>query len=276
MKRSIFKLLPVAALLIGIALMLYPSISEYINSIHQSKAIQSYNEIASDLDYEKRKELFAIAEDYNKRLAETADAFYHPELVSGYYNALDITGTGIMGYLTVNKINIELPIYHTVDENVLQIAVGHLPGSSLPVGGTGTHSVLSGHRGLPSAKLFSDLDKMEIGDTFTITILSEMFTYQVDQITVVKPYDVDDLKIDPSEDYCTLFTCTPYGINTHRLLVRGRRVANDEDAPVLYVANEAFKITPFIVTPIVAAPMLIVLFICMLISVHRQKKRNKK
>lgn len=276
MKRGILKLLPVAALLIGIALMLYPSISEHINSIHQSKAIQSYNEITADLDDEKRRKLFAVAEDYNKRLAQTPDAFYHPELVSGYYNALDITGTGIMGYITINKINTELPVYHTVDENVLQIAVGHLPGSSLPVGGNGTHSVLSGHRGLPSAKLFSDLDKMEIGDTFTITILSELFTYQVDQIKVVKPYEVDDLQIAPDKDYCTLFTCTPYGINTHRLLVRGHRIENDEDAPVFYVANEAFRITPFIVTPIVAAPMLIILFIWMLISVHRQKKRNNK
>lgn len=269
------KLLPVAALLLGLALILYPSISNYINSIHQSKAIQSYNDIASDLNDENRSAIFAAAQNYNKLLADTPDSFFHPEQVPGYFNSLDITGTGIMGYLTINKINVELPIYHSVDENVLQIAVGHLQGSSLPVGGIGSHCVLSGHRGLPSAKLFSDLDKLEPGDTFTITILSDLLTYQVDKISVVLPYEVDDLQIDPDSDLCTLFTCTPYGINTHRLLVRGHRIANDEEAPTIYVPNEAFRISPLIVTPVVAAPMLIVLFFAMLISVHNQKKKRK-
>lgn len=275
MKKHILKLIPIAALLLGLALILYPSISNYINSIHQSKAIQSYNDIASDLNDEKRSAIFAAAQNYNKLLADTPDSFFHPEQVPGYFNSLDITGTGIMGYLTINKINVELPIYHSVDENVLQIAVGHLQGSSLPVGGIGSHCVLSGHRGLPSAKLFSDLDKLEPGDTFTITILSDLLTYQVDKISVVLPYEVDDLQIDPDSDLCTLFTCTPYGINTHRLLVRGHRIANDAEAPTIYVPNEAFRITPLIVTPVVAAPMLIVLFFAMLISVHNQKKKRK-
>lgn len=275
MKKHILKLIPIAALLLGISLILYPSISDYINSIHQSKAIQSYNDISSSLNDEKRDQLFAQALDYNSRLAATPDSFFHPESVQGYFNALDITGTGIMGYISINKINVELPIYHSVDDNVLQIAVGHLQGSSLPVGGVGSHCVLSGHRGLPSAKLFSDLDKLEPGDTFTITILSELLTYQVDKISVVLPYEVDDLQIDPHSDLCTLFTCTPYGINTHRLLVRGHRIANDEEAPTIYVPNEAFRITPLIVTPVVAAPMLIVLFFAMLISVHKQKNNRK-
>lgn len=275
MKRSIIKLIPVAALLIGIALLLYPSISEYINSIHQSKAIANYNKISTSLKDEEVERFFEEAREYNERLASTEDTIFYPEKVSGYYDTLDITGTGIMGYLTIDKIDLELPIYHSVNENVLQIAVGHLPGTSLPVGGEGTHTVLSGHRGLVTARLFTDLDKMEIGDTFVISVLSEFFTYQVDQIKTVKPYEIDDLRITPGMDYCTLFTCTPYGINSHRLLVRAHRIENAEDIPKIFVVNEAFRISPVIVTPVVAAPMLMILFVWMLISVHRQKKANK-
>ena len=191
--------------------------------------------------------------------------------MEGYYDTLDITGTGIMGYITIEKIKVELPIYHSVDDDVLQIAAGHLPGTSLPVGGVGTHSVMSGHRGLPGARLFTDLDKMEIGDVFHITVLSDVLTYQVDQIKTVKPYEVDDLAISPREDYCTLFTCTPYGINTHRLLVRGRRIETAEEMKV-YVANDGFMVSPVIVATVIAAPVLLILFTVIMIGGGKKRR----
>ena len=153
--------------------------------------------------------------------------------------------------------------------------MGHLPGTSLPIGGAGTHSVMSGHRGLPSARLFTDLDKMELGDIFYITVMSEVFTYQVDQIKTVKPYEIDDLKIDPDKDYCTLFTCTPYGINSHRLLVRGERIETKEEYKV-YVANDVFIISPIIVAPIIAAPILLALLILLMIKGSRKNGKNNK
>jgi sortase A len=196
--------------------------------------------------------------------------------VAGYEDTLDITGTGIMGYLNIDKIDLELPIYHSVDDDVLQIAIGHLPGTSLPVGGAGTHTVLSGHRGLPSAKLFSDLDKLEPGDRFTITVLSEVFTYQVEHTESVEPYEVDDLQLEPGKDLCTLFTCTPYGINTQRLFVRAKRVQNDKiQERRIYYTNEAYRITPAIVAPILAAPILLFLYVLVLISDFRRKRRLK-
>lgn len=274
MKRFILKSLPFIALFAGLFLLLYPTVSEHINSMHQSRAIQAYNDIADSMSDEQQRSIISAANDYNKRLAATDGALFHPELVEGYNDTLDITGTGIMGYVTIDKIKVELPIYHSVDENVLQIAAGHLPGTSLPVGGAGTHSVLSGHRGLPSARLFTDLDKMEIGDVFYITVLSDVLTYQVDQIRTVKPYEVDDLAIEPDKDYCTLFTCTPYGINSHRLLVRGRRIATREEMKV-YVANDGFILSPVIVAPVMAAPVLLILFIIMMIGGRKKRRATK-
>ncbi|MBR3666284.1 MAG: class C sortase [Ruminococcus sp.] len=271
MKRFLLKSLPFAALLLGLALLLYPTISEHINAMHQSHAIQAYNRIAESLSDEQHDQLIRAANDYNSRLASTQDALFHPELVEGYYDTLDITGTGIMGYITIEKIKVELPIYHSVDDDVLQIAAGHLPGTSLPVGGVGTHSVMSGHRGLPGARLFTDLDKMEIGDVFHITVLSDVLTYQVDQIKTVKPYEVDDLAISPREDYCTLFTCTPYGINTHRLLVRGRRIETAEEMKV-YVANDGFMVSPVIVATVIAAPVLLILFTVIMIGGGKKRR----
>ncbi|SEH52842.1 sortase A [Ruminococcus flavefaciens] len=273
MKRIIIRSLPFAALFIGIFLLLYPTVSEYINALHQSKAIQAYNEITDSMSSEERDKIFEAAREYNRRVASAENPIISPETISGYYNTLDITGTGIMGYLTIEKIKVELPIYHSVDDNVLQVAVGHLPGTSLPIGGAGTHSVMSGHRGLPSARLFTDLDKMELGDVFYITVLSEVFTYQVDQIKTVKPYEIDDLKIDPDKDYCTLFTCTPYGINSHRLLVRGERIETKEEYKV-YVANDVLIISPIIVAPIIAAPILLVLLILLMVKGEKKQKNS--
>ena len=274
MKRFILKSLPFIALFAGLFLLLYPTVSEHINAMRQSRAIQAYNDIADSMSDEQQRSIISTANDYNQRLAATDGVLFHPELVEGYYDTLDITGTGIMGYVTIDKIKVELPIYHSVDENVLQIAAGHLPGTSLPVGGKGTHSVLSGHRGLPSARLFTDLDKMEIGDVFYVTVLSDVLTYQVDQIRTVKPYEVDDLAIDSDKDYCTLFTCTPYGINSHRLLVRGRRIETKEEMKV-YVANDGFILSPVIVASVMAAPVLLILFVIMMIG-GRKKRRVTK
>ena len=276
MKRNILKYTLTLTFFIGIGLLLYPFISDYVNSRHQSRVVENYQDSVSKLDDSEKQALFQKAAEYNQRLASTKDAFYHPELVAGYENTLDITGTGIMGYLNIDKIDLELPIYHSVDDDVLQIAVGHLPGTSLPVGGAGTHTVLSGHRGLPSAKLFSDLDKLEPGDRFTITVLSEVFTYQVEHTKSVEPSEVDDLQLEPGRDLCTLFTCTPYGINTQRLFVRAKRVQNDEiQERRIYYTNEAYRVTPAIVAPILAAPILLFLYVLVLISDFRRKRRLK-
>ncbi len=265
MKRIIVKLLPFAALFIGVFLLLYPTVSEHINALHRSRAIRNYNEITESLSDEEHDRMLEAAKEYNKKLAKAEDPITEPEKVPGYDETLDITGTGIMGYVTIDKIKVELPIYHGVDDNVLQIAAGHLPGSSFPIGGKGTHAVLSGHRGLPSARLFTDLDKLEEGDIFRITVMSDVLTYQIDQIKTVKPYEIDDLKIDPNKDQCTLFTCTPYGINSHRLLVRGVRVETKEEYKV-YVANDVFIVSPLIVAPVIAAPILLVLLILLMIK----------
>lgn len=274
MKRNILKYALTITFFVGIALLLYPFISDYINSRHQSNIVQNYQETANNLSDAKKEELLAKAADYNNRLAQTKGAFFDPELVSGYEDTLDITGTGIMGYLTIDKIHLELPIYHSVDSNVLQIAVGHLPGTSLPVGGSGNHIVLSGHRGLPRAKLFSDLDKMEVGDIFTITVLSEVFTYQVEETKTVEPYEVDDLQLVPNHDLCTLFTCTPYGINTQRLFVRGKRIQNDQAAERrIFYKNEAYRVTPAIVAPAIGIPVLLILYILLLISDFKKKRK---
>lgn len=261
-------------MLLGLALVIYPGLSEHINSLHQSRAVQSYKDIASSMTEDENYFMLSKARDYNEKIASANDPIPNSDSIPGYYDTLDITGTGIMGYVTIDKIGVELPIYHGVDDNVLQIAAGHLPGSSLPVGGTGTHAVLSGHRGLPSAKLFSDLDKLEIGDVFYITVLSEVLTYQVDQIKTVLPYEISDMAVDPDKDYCTLFTCTPYGINSHRLLVRGSRIETEEEYTV-YVANDVITVSPLIVASIMAIPVLIILYILMLINGKKPKKPQK-
>ena len=275
MKRIIIRSLPFAALFIGVFLLLYPTVSEHINAMHQSKAIQAYNEITASMSSEEHDRMIEAAKEYNRKLLTEENPILEPEKIPGYYNTLDITGTGIMGYLTIEKIKVELPVYHSVNDNVLQVAAGHLPGTSLPVGGEGTHSVMSGHRGLPSARLFTDLDKLEPGDIFYITVMSDVFTYQVDQVKIVKPYEIDDLSIEPGKDYCTLFTCTPYSINSHRLLVRGERVETKEEYKI-YIANDVFIVSPFIVAPAIAAPILFVLLILLMVNSGRKQKGDKR
>lgn len=269
MKKHLSTIILVFIFFLGLSILLYPMISDYWNSMTQSRAIASYDEKLSQMKEEDYTELFAEADDYNRRLREEPMGFYDPSRVAGYWETLDITGTGIMGYITIEKLRVELPVYHGTNEGVLQVAAGHLEGSSLPVGGESTHSVMSAHRGLPSAKLFTDLDKMEKGDTFTVTVLNRVLTYEVDDISIVLPNEVDKLLVEDGEDYCTLLTCTPYGINTHRLFVRGRRIET-VDKPQIYVAAEAYRVDPMIVAVIAALPLLLLLLIFLLVKYRKR------
>ena len=259
--------------LVGICILLYPAFSSYWNSKTQSRAITNYESVLENLKPEDYAAIFENAHAYNKALYETDFPLTDYPDVPGYNDTLCITGNDMIGYLKIDRIGVELPIYHGTSDSVLSRGVGHLQGSSLPVGGENTHSVMSAHRGLPSAKLFTDLDRMEIGDTFQIVVLDQVLTYQVDQIKVITPRELGDLQIVEGMDYCTLFTCTPYGINTHRLLVRGVRIETMKEKPALYVSNEAFRIEPLLVTPAVAAPMLLVLLIHLLVK-YREPPKN--
>ena len=264
MKKHISTIVFGLIFLVGLAVMLYPTVSDYINSRHQTRAIASYQETVSNMKEEDYEKAFAAAEVYNQKLAENPEAFYEPNLLDGYDDILDITGTGIMGYISIPKINVELPIYHGTDDSRLQTAAGHLQGTSFPVGGASTHSVICGHRGLPSSTLFTHLDRLEKGDTFSITILNRTMTYQVDLISIVEPDEVDKLQITDGEDYCTLQTCTPYGINTQRLLVRGTRIA--EDAPEsMRITADAYQIEPIVIAPLVAVPIVLLLVLALFI-----------
>ena len=276
MKKNRSSIILILIFLVGLSVMLYPTVSDYVNQKNQSRAVASYSEEVenlSDVDYQA---YFDAADDYNRRLAETPDAFYRPEEVSGYTDTLDVSGTGIMGYITIPKIGVELPVYHGTSDGVLQVAAGHLEGSSLPVGGAGTHAVISAHRGLPSAKLFTNLDELEVGDTFTITVLDRVLTYEVDQISIVLPTETDLLQPVEGKDYVTLMTCTPYGINTHRLLVRGKRIENAENQKHIRVTADALRIEPIIVAPALAVPMLLVMLVVMLAVPHLRKRKNQR
>ncbi|MGM9538976.1 MAG: class C sortase [Candidatus Onthomonas sp.] len=256
---------------VGLSLLLYPTVSDYWNSLHQSRAIATYAEEVANLDGDHYDRLWADAEAYNRTLPDKENRYrLSDEEREEYESLLNVSGNGIIGYIEIPEINCSLPIYHGTDEAVLQIAVGHIEGTSLPVGGEGTHCVLSGHRGLPSAKLFTDLDKLKEGDIFMLRVLDETLTYEVDRILIVEPDEVDALEMEAGKDYCTLVTCTPYGINTHRLLVRGHRIENQAEARTVRVTADAMQIDPIIVAPLVAAPMLLVLLIILLLP-----KRHK-
>lgn len=260
---SISTIILVVILLAGVGILLYPSVSDWWNSMHATQAIASYVTAVEDLSVQEKEEMLELARVYNQRLANGVDFVLTEEEYEEYESLLDISGNGIMGYVQISAIGVNLPIYHSVDEAVLQIAVGHIPGSSLPVGGERTHTILSGHRGLPSAKLFSDLDQMVEGDTFTLNILGQTITYMVDQIRIVLPEETDELAIKPGRDYCTLVTCTPYGVNTHRMLVRGKRIENI--AGEVVVVAEAVRIPNYVVIPAVGIPLLFVTLTIMLI-----------
>ena len=267
----------VLLLLAGVSLLLYPSLSDYWNSMHQTRAIASYAETVSQLDTAQYDEMWKAAQDYNRSLAQRETAFaLTDEQKAAYESLLDVSGLGVMGYIEIPEIDCSLPIYHGTEESVLQVAVGHLEWSNLPVGGEGTHCVLSGHRGLPSAKLFTNLDTLAVGDTFLLRVLDEVLTYEVDQILIVEPEQVDALGIVPGEDYCTLVTCTPYGINTHRLLVRGHRVENTPEAARMHVTADATQFDPLLVAPVLAIPVLLLLLMILLVPKRRRKSREDK
>ena len=235
----------------------------------------NYDDLIVDLTPEDYSKLFQQADNYNSKLRNMSFPFMnHKSIADEYYDTLDVNGDGMMGYITIEKIKVQLPIYHGTSDKVLNSAVGHVEGSTLPVGGTSTHAVLSAHRGLPSAKLFTNLDKLEKGDIFTIRILDRTVTYQVDQILIVLPHEMNDLNIVPGEDYCTLVTCTPYGINTHRMLVRGHRVENSvADTVAARVTADAIQVDTLIVTPVVAAPMLLILVLGVMLSGNKKKRK---
>ena len=264
MKKSKIGLLLVLMLFIGVCGLLYPAVSQYWNSKTQTRAVENYQEILNSLKPEDYASFFQEADTYNAALQNLKSPLLDFRQLTGYNDILNINGNGIMGYLSISKLGVELPVYHGISAEVLNIACGHLEGTSLPVGGDSTHCVLSAHRGLPHARLFTDLDKMELGDTFTITVLDRTLTYQVDQIKVVRPEDINDVQIVAGEDLCTLLTCTPYGVNSHRLLVRGARIENA--APVLHVTSNAYKIDSLVATPVVAAPILLILLIVLMVK----------
>ncbi|MGY3781354.1 class C sortase [Streptococcus gallolyticus] len=258
----------VGILLIGLSLLLYPTVSDYWNSFHQSEAVAGYVQDVEDMSEQKKAAMLAAAQAYNQTLQTGVipDLNLSSAETKTYDQTLDVTGTGIMAYVEIPKLNTTLPIYHGTDDSILQVAIGHIPGTSLPVGGKGTHAVISGHRGLPSAKLFTDIDRLVEGDTFMIQVLDETLTYEVDQILTVTPDDVSALAIDPEQDYVTLVTCTPYGVNTHRLLVRGHRIANQGN--VVRVTSEASQVKPLMVAPFLAIFILIVLLL--VVNVYRR------
>ena len=274
MRKHASTMILILILVVGLSLMLYPSFSNWWNDAHQSRAIAAYSQEVSKLDENRYDELWQQAWEYNRSLVGRENAYLLDDSQKAEYERLlDVSGMGIMGYIEIPSLKVSLPIYHGTEESVLQVAVGHLEWTSLPVGGESTHCVLSGHRGLPSAKLFTDLDRLVVGDRFRLGVLDQVLTYEVDQILIVEPQDTEALLIEEGKDLCTLVTCTPYGINTHRLLVRGHRVETEKDAKNVRVTSDAIQIEPYLVAPVVAAPILLVLLLGLLIPRRRNKRR---
>ena len=263
----------VAIMLLGIGIIAYPSISDWWNSKHASRAINNYTETVENTDTEELRKLLEAAYEYNRSILEKENPYrMTDEDLERYYSLLDVSGTGLMGYVQIPSVNINVPFYHGTDEDNLQTAAGHVDWTSLPVGGESTHSVLSGHRGLPSARLFTDLDKVKEGDIFILNVLDQKIYYEVDQIRIVLPDDVSELSIVRGEDYCTLVTCTPYGINSHRMLIRGKRVEG-EDSSVLIVTPDATILPRYLTISAVAIPLLFI-FLVVLMIFTRGKKRS--
>lgn len=270
-KRSwISTVILVILLLLGVGIMAYPTVSDWWNSMHMTRAIAGYVEAVESMTQEEKDAILDAARAYNAKLPLGVHFSLTDAEMEEYESLLNLTDSGIMGYVQIPSINVSLPIYHTVEERVLQIAVGHMPGASLPVGGKTTHAVMSGHRGLPSARLFTDLDKLTEGDIFTITVLDETVTYMVDQIRIVEPEDIKELGIVKDQDYCTLVTCTPYGVNTHRMLIRGVRMENV--TAVIDIQPDAVKVPVYIVVPAIAIPLLFVLLLLLLLFYRRKPK----
>lgn len=274
MKKGNFSnILLILIMIMGLSLLLYPSFSNYWNDLHQTKAIANYTSVISEMKEEDFSHLWESAADYNASLNLRSNKYVLTEdQQARYANELNAAGNGVMGYIEIPDIDVFLPVYHGTSDVVLQVAIGHIDWSSLPSGGESTHCVVSGHRGLPSARLFTDLDKMQVGDVFMLNVLNEVLTYQVDQIKIVLPHETEDLLVVEGEDYCTLVTCTPYGINSHRMLVRGTRIENLEETKTIRVTADAVRIEPILVAPVVAAPILLILLIILMLP--KPKKRR--
>ncbi|MBQ3194543.1 MAG: class C sortase [Oscillospiraceae bacterium] len=274
-KGTLSNILLVLMLVVGLSLLLYPSFSDWWNDMHQTKAIANYASVVSELKEEDFSHIWESAESYNAGLNLRSNSYtLTEEQKNRYENELNVAGNGVMGYIEIPDIDVFIPLYHGTSEAVLQVAIGHIEWSSLPVGGESTHCVVSGHRGLPSARLFTDLDKMGVGDVFMINVLNQVLTYQVDQIKIVLPHETEDLLVVEGEDYCTLVTCTPYGVNSHRMLVRGTRINNLEEAKVIRVTADAVRIEPILVAPALAAPILLILLIALMLPKPKKKRRN--
>lgn len=273
-KKSFTGILLVVIFFIGLLVMLYPTIADYVNSKNSSRAIADYEAMLNAMSAEDYQAFFDKADEYNREIMNVRFPFMYYDQIEGYSDTLNVNGYGMMGYIDIDKIKVELPIFHGTSTEALSKGVGHVQGSSLPAGGPSTHCVLSAHRGLPSAKLFTYLDKIEEGDIFTLTILNRVLTYQVDQVLIVEPDEVDELYVVEGRDYCTLVTCTPYGINTHRLLVRGERIETARPKPVIYVKNEGYIIDPIIIAPAVAVPMLLILLVFLMVKYSKKTRKS--
>ena len=284
-KHRVSNLILVLILLTGVGIAGYPAFSDYWNSMHQTRAIAGYAERVAELTNDEYASVWEAALDYNRRLASNPNPWaMSDEDIDDYERQLNVDGTGNMGYIFIPKIDVNLPVYHGTSDAVLQTSIGHIDGTSLPAGSVhpdeddyekveyASHSVLSGHRGLPSAKLFSDLDALEVGDVFYLTILDQTLTYQVDKVTVILPEDSSELALFPGKDYCTLMTCTPYGINTHRLLVRGVRVENEKELVDVRVTADALKVEPLYVVPFIAGPVLLLMILWVVLFAGKKKK----
>lgn len=278
-KKRRANLLLAMVILAGVSLLLYPTVSNYVNVRHQSRVVSNYESDVAKLTQEDYTPILEAAKAYNALLADNPDRFLQTDEEAAEYRALlNATGSGIMGFILIDKIGVKLPIYHGTDDSVLQVGAGHLEGTSLPVGGVGTHCAISGHSGLPSAKLFTDIDQLEVGDQFSLYILNEVLVYEVDQILVVDPTDLSALDIDPNEDYCTLITCTPYGINSHRLMVRGVRVPGDDTVQyeMEQIATPTDRTVDYDAVPALVVIAALLLAIILLTAGLRRSGRRKR
>ena len=274
LKKNFVNAILILIFLMGVGLIAYPTVSNWYNSFHQSSTIMKYSDALTKLEKEQIDAIWASAQSYNERLSRIGNNWSpDDQWITSYMQELDIDGTGIMGYIQIPKIDVKIPLYHTTEERVLQKGIGHLPGTSLPVGGKGSHCIVSGHRGLPTARLFTDLDKMAVGDKFQLNIMDKTLTYEVDQVRIVEPEDVSQLQIDPEMDYCTLFTCTPYGINTHRLLVRGHRI-NTRNGSV-DVPSDALQYEPVLIAPFFASPVLLLGLIWLMVTTSSRRRLRR-
>ena len=276
-RKEIFSnVILILVMVVGLSLLLYPTFSDWWNSRVQSRAVASYTAMVAKLDTENYSQYWNEAKAYNDSLVDRTNPYLLSEDQKAQYETvLNLDGTGIMGYVEVPKIDVSLPIYHGTDEAVLAVAIGHLDWTSIPAGGANTHCVISGHRGLPSARLFTDLDKLTVGDYFMLHVLDETLTYEVDQIRIVEPQETEELLIQEGKDLCTLVTCTPYGINSHRMLVRGHRVDNLAEAQQVRVTADAVIVEKLVVAPFVLAPILLLMLVALLIPNPNKKKRRK-